>query len=124
MPARKPVPTAAGAAALAEVQAARIAGLVPSRTVERTAVRFLLEELARRTPGNSVEVRVPPYAAVQAVPGPRHTRGTPPAIVEMAPATWLALATGLVNWNDAMDSGAIRASGVRADLRAWLPLNS
>jgi hypothetical protein len=69
-----------------------------------------------------VEVRVPPYAAVQCVEGPRHTRGTPPNLVEMDPVTWVRLATGQTSWADAVASGAVRASGVRADLTAYLPL--
>ena len=90
----------------------------------RTAVRFTLEELAALAPGNSVEVRVPPDGAVQAVAGPRHTRGTPPNVVETDPQTWLALATGALTWADAMDGGRVRASGERADLADLLPLQA
>lgn len=90
----------------------------------RTAVRFTLEELADVAPGNAVEVRVPPDGAVQAVEGPRHTRGTPPNVVETDPATWLALVTGTTTWADAVAAGAVRASGERADLSAWLPLQA
>ncbi|MCL2787788.1 MAG: sterol carrier family protein [Micrococcales bacterium] len=86
------------------------------------AVRFTLEELAQRAPGRSVEVRVPPFGAVQAIEGPRHTRGTPANVVEMDAATWLSLAAGLVTWEDAQASHAITASGARADLSSWLPL--
>jgi hypothetical protein len=92
------------------------------RQVVATAVRYTLEELAQRAPGRSVEVRVPPYGAVQCVEGPRHTRGTPPNVIETDPATWLALATGRLSWSDAAESGAVRASGLRADLSAYLPL--
>lgn len=88
----------------------------------RTAVRYTLEELAERAPGGSVEVRVPPDGAVQAVPGPGHTRGTPPNVVETDPATWLELATGRLAWADALAGYRVRASGTRADLAAWLPL--
>lgn len=88
----------------------------------RTAVRFTLEELAERAPGGSVEVRVPPDGAVQAVAGPGHTRGTPPNVVETDPRTWLELATGRLSWTDAVRSHRVRASGIRADLAAWLPL--
>lgn len=88
----------------------------------RDAVRFLLEELATRAPGSTVEVRVPPHAAVQCVEGPRHTRGTPPNVVEIDPMTWVALATGRVEWADAVAEGHVRASGPRADLSALLPL--
>ncbi|GCD20526.1 sterol carrier family protein [Cellulomonas algicola] len=90
----------------------------------RTAVRFTLEELADVAPGNAVEVRVPPDGAVQAVEGPRHTRGTPPNVVETDPATWLSLVTGATTWPDAVAAGAVRASGERADLSAWLPLQA
>ncbi|KGM14197.1 hypothetical protein N869_02970 [Cellulomonas bogoriensis 69B4 = DSM 16987] len=88
----------------------------------RTAVRFTLEELADVAPGSSVEVRVPPHGAVQAVPGPRHTRGTPPNVVETDPGTWLGLVTGTVAWSDAVRDGLVRASGARADLSGFLPL--
>ncbi len=86
------------------------------------AVRWSLEELAARAPGRSVEVRVPPYGVVQAVQGPRHTRGTPPNVVETDATTWLALVTGWLGWSDALGSGRVRASGSRADLSALLPL--
>jgi len=88
-----------------------------------TAVRFTLEELADRAPGNSVEVRVPPAGAVQAVPGPRHTRGTPPNVVETDPDTWLCLATGAVTWADAVADGRVHASGERSDISHLLPLS-
>ncbi|SCF08765.1 MDMPI C-terminal domain [Micromonospora chaiyaphumensis] len=88
----------------------------------REAVRTLLATLAERAPGRSVEVRVPPYGAVQCVAGPRHTRGTPPNVVEMDPATWLALATGRLGWAEAVTEGRVRVSGIRADLSEHLPL--
>jgi hypothetical protein len=96
------------------------------RTVEqsRLLVKHFLALLAERAPGGSVEVRVPPYAAVQAVPGVRHTRGTPPAVVELDADTWIALATGRVAWSDAESSGRVRASGERADLSPLLPLEA
>jgi hypothetical protein len=87
-----------------------------------TASRFLLEELASAHEGHTVEVRVPPYGAVQAIPGPRHTRGTPPNVVEMDAATWLALATGALAWDDARAADRVSASGSRADLSEVLPL--
>jgi hypothetical protein len=86
-------------------------------------VRFTLERLAERAPGHTVEVRVPPYAVVQFLPGPRHTRGTPPNVVETDGATWLALATGHLEWAAAVAAGRVRASGQRADLSAYLPLD-
>ena len=87
-------------------------------------MRFTLEELADVAPGNAVEVRVPPDGAVQAVPGPRHTRGTPPNVVETDPVTWLELATGAVTWAEAVRSGRVAASGERADLSPYLPLQA
>jgi hypothetical protein len=97
-------------------------GVEPDRPTLRAAVRELLAALAAAAPGRSVEVRVPPYGAVQCVPGPRHTRGTPPNVVETDPSTWVALATGRLAWADAVDRGRIRASGTRADLSAYLPV--
>lgn len=93
-----------------------------SRADLPTAVRYLLQVLAETAPGGTVEVRVPPYGATQAVEGPRHTRGTPPNVIELDPATWLAVATGERSWAEALSSGAISASGQRADLAAFLPL--
>ena len=87
-----------------------------------TAVRFLLEELAEVAPGNSVEVRVPPLGATQCIEGPRHTRGTPPNVVEMSPETWFVVATGALKWSDAVSAGKVSASGTRADLSEVLPL--
>jgi hypothetical protein len=91
-------------------------------TLKTTAVRFLLEELAARFQGNSVEVRVPPLGAVQCVEGPRHTRGTPPNVVELNADLWLALALGQIDWASALATGGVTASGVRADLSGMLPL--
>jgi uncharacterized protein (TIGR03083 family) len=88
------------------------------------AVRLLLNALASRAPGKSVEVRVPPHAAVQCVEGPRHTRGTPGNVVECDAVTWLELATGRLGWNEAVDTGRVQASGERADLSPLLPLLS
>jgi hypothetical protein len=104
----------------AAVRAAIAGEADPAATA--TAVRYLLQCLADRSEGNSVEVRVPPHGAVQCVPGPRHTRGTPPNVVEMAPEVWLDLATGARVWADARAEGAVRASGVRADLGPYLPV--
>jgi hypothetical protein len=88
----------------------------------RSAVKHFLAVLADRHPGRSVEVRVPPYAAVQCVAGARHTRGTPPAVVETDPGTWLAIARGRMAFTEARAAGLIRASGERSDLTALLPL--
>ncbi len=92
------------------------------RAVVATAVRYTLEELALQAPGRSVEVRVPPYGAVQVVEGPTHRRGTPPNVVEMDAATWLGLVLGDLEWATVQDAGMLRASGGRADLSAYLPL--
>ncbi|WP_022917003.1 sterol carrier family protein [Ruania albidiflava] len=88
----------------------------------RTAVRYTLEELAERVPGTSVEVRVPPAGVVQVIEGPRHTRGTPPNVVETDQDTWLRLVTGDLTWTQALAAGTVAASGQRADLDAVLPL--
>jgi len=94
----------------------------PPRAVLGAAVKTSARWLAQQVPGRSVEVRVPPFVAVQCVPGPRHTRGTPPNVVETDPATWLRLATGALSWADAVRAGAVSASGNRADLSELLPL--
>ena len=120
MPARKPDPE--GEASVAAVAAAFDSGTEPERAALRSAARFLLHELERVSPGRSVEVRVVPVAAVQAVAGPRHTRGTPPNVVETDPATWFKLATGRLAWDEAVRTGAVSASGARSDLSAFLPL--
>jgi len=111
-----------GAASLAGVLAARARGAEPQRAALRAAIRYSLGQLAEKVPGRTVEVRVPPFAAVQCVPGPRHTRGTPPNVVETDPLTWLDLATGQLQWEAAVAAGRVRASGQRADLRGYLPL--
>jgi len=103
------------------VPAAPAAPAVP-RSVIATAVRYSLEEVTARAPGNSVEVRVPPFGVTQCVEGPRHTRGTPPNVIECDAATWLAMVTGRLSWADAVSAGRVAASGLRADLSALLPL--
>ncbi|MFD8823818.1 sterol carrier family protein [Streptomyces sp. NPDC059605] len=84
--------------------------------------RLLADALAEKAPGGAVEVRVPPFAVVQCVQGPRHTRGTPPNVVETDPLTWIGLATGRTRWARALDAAKVSASGERADLEALLPL--
>lgn len=111
-----------GRAALSAVAAADAADEKPARAALGTAVRYLLQLLDEKAPGNSVEVRVPPFGAVQVVQGPRHTRGTPPNVVEMDARTWIAVATGARPWADAVASGSVLASGIRADLGDLLPL--
>jgi hypothetical protein len=88
----------------------------------RLLTKHYLALLEAKAPGRSVEVRVPPYAAVQVIPGVRHTRGTPPAVIETDADTWIALATGDLAWTAAEDAGVVRASGERADLSPYLPL--
>ncbi|MGC9669373.1 sterol carrier family protein [Planosporangium sp. 12N6] len=107
---------------VAAVVEALVNGRTPDRSALREAVRTTLSALAAKVPGRSVEVRVPPYGAIQCVGGPRHTRGTPPNVVEMDPATWLEMATGRTSWAEAVASGRVSASGIRADLSPYLPL--
>lgn len=94
------------------------------RPTVTTAVRFTLEEIADVAPGHSVEVRVPPWGAVQCVDGPRHTRGTPPNVVETDPQTWLELVTGALSWADAIAAGRVSASGERSNISDLLPLQA
>jgi hypothetical protein len=95
----------------------------PSRADLAAAVRLTARTLAQQAPGASVEVRIPPFVAVQCISGPRHTRGTPPNVVEADPRTWLLVATGLLGVTDASATGALRLSGSRAgEIQTWLPL--
>ena len=121
MPARRRIPSAEGLHALRVWRADPSAA--PAATVA-TAVRFTLEELASRAPGRTLEVRVPPYGAVQCVQGPRHTRGTPPNVIEMDARTWLDLVTGQSDWAAALAGGTVHASGQRATLAGLLPIVS
>ena len=107
------------AAAMAAVHAA---GPTPDRATTAEAVRASLRWLAQQNPGKSVEIRVPPFAAVQAIGGLSHTRGTPPNVVETDPATWLGLVTGAIEWSQALADGRVTASGTRADLSSLLPV--
>jgi len=125
--ARRRIGIEEGRAALAAwLEACDPASGVPAsgvpRAVTATAVRYTLEEVTARAPGNSVEVRVPPFGVTQCVEGPRHTRGTPPNVIECDAATWLAMVTGQLSWSDAVTSGKVAASGLRADLSELLPL--
>jgi Bacterial SCP ortholog len=120
MPARRPDPR--GRESVAAVLGALDRGAEPEAEGLRAAARYLLYLLASRHPGRVLEVRVPPVAAVQCLPGPVHTRGTPPNVVETDPVTWIRLASGRVGWADAVASGTVYASGPRADLAAYLPL--
>jgi hypothetical protein len=121
VPSRRRTDPVLGRAAVERVLAVGDAG-EPARDDLRDATRFLLEELAARAPGRSVEVRVPPHGAVQCVEGPRHTRGTPPNVVELDPLTWVHLGAGRLAWADAVAQGRVAASGGRADLGDLLPL--
>jgi len=118
--ARRRIKDTDGASAIAAVRASGLESA--DETMLATACRYLLEELAERAPGNSVEVRVPPYGATQCIEGPRHTRGTPPNTVEMNPDVWFALATGAMSWSQALAEAKVLASGTRADLSEVLPL--
>lgn len=95
----------------------------PPRAQIADAVRLTARTLAATAPGATVEVRVPPFVAVQCVSGPTHTRGNPPNVVETDPRTWLRLAAGLLTFDDAVATGAVQASGSRAgEIANWLPL--
>ena len=123
MPATAPIPAEDLRAAVDPVRA-WLAGEAeqPPRAVLGAAVKTTARWLAQQVPGRSVELRVPPHVAVQLVPGPRHTRGTPPNVVETDAGTWLRLATGELGWDDAVAQGRVSASGNRADLSPHLPL--
>jgi hypothetical protein len=110
-----------GQGCVTAVLAALDAGVDPQRQAVRAAVTYLLDLLAERAPGRAVEVRIPPYAAIQCVAGPRHTRGTPPNVVETDAVTWILLATGRLAWAQAAGT-RLRASGPRADLSGYLPI--
>ena len=118
MPARLRVADPADVAAAL----ARVRGEAPDGADLRLLTKHFLAVLEQRAPGHSVEVRVPPYSAVQVIPGVRHKRGTPPAVVETDAETWIALAAGMTSWREAELSGLVRASGERADLGPVLPL--
>ena len=119
MPPLRRIPPVEGLEAL---QLWRADPSVASPETVAMAVRFTLEELASRAPGRTLEVRVPPYGAVQCVEGPRHTRGTPPNVIETDAQTWLDLATGQVDWASGLAGGTVHASGLRATLADHLPL--
>ncbi|MEQ6901647.1 sterol carrier family protein [Nocardioides sp. YIM 152588] len=123
MPARlRPADPAEVAAALTRLDASAGAGEKPDRADLRLLTKHFLALLEERAPGRSVEVRVPPFAAVQVVEGVRHTRGTPPAVVETDASTWIALATGATTWEQVLAEGRATASGERTDLAPYLPL--
>ena len=123
MPGTAPIPAEELRAAVDPVRA-WLAGEAeqPPRKVVGTAVKTSARWLAQQVPGRSVELRVPPHGAVQCVEGPRHTRGTPPNVIETDAKTWLQLATGRLTWADAVGDGKVSASGNRADLSPHLPL--
>ncbi|MEG3630643.1 maleylpyruvate isomerase family mycothiol-dependent enzyme [Streptomyces poriticola] len=137
-PGSRLLPTSAGALPLADYVVTRTVELVvhtddlnaavpgldvpQDRQALAAATRLLADALALQAPGGSTEVRIPPYAVVQCVEGPRHTRGTPPNVVETDPLTWIRLATGRLAWKDAVDGAKVSASGERADLGGLLPI--
>ena len=124
MPSRSPEPAATRAAVLAvEAWLRDESAQHPERAAIGQAVRLTARTLAALAPGASVEVRVPPFVAVQCISGPRHTRGTPPNVVETDPRTWLMVATGLLDMADAQKDGHLTLSGSRADeIADWLPV--
>ncbi|MEJ7629620.1 MAG: sterol carrier family protein [Nocardioidaceae bacterium] len=123
MPGRlRPLPPAELAALLTRYDEARRSAKPPQVEDERRAVQHFLAVLEQRHPGRSVEVRVPPYAAVQCIEGARHTRGTPPAVVETDAVTWLGVARGRLDFAAGVRDGRVRASGERSDLSRLLPL--
>lgn len=97
-------------------------GSQPDSELERAAVKLILAELAKRAPGHAVELRIPPYAAIQLIEGPRHRRGTPSSVVELSARYLIRLATGEVEWAEARKAGHVDASGERADLSQLFPL--
>ncbi|MCA1983387.1 sterol carrier family protein [Nocardioides nematodiphilus] len=111
-------------AAREEVAAAR--ARVEAGTVAKADLKLLTKHylalMEAKAPGKSVEIRVPPFAAVQCIEGVRHTRGTPPAVIETDAATWISVATGTLTWDEALAAGTVRASGERTDLAQYLPL--
>ena len=123
---KKPVDPAATRAAVMAIKdwiAAPAEHDKPGRTLLADAVRRTARTLEADAPGHSVELRVPPFVAVQCIEGPRHTRGTPPNVVETDPETWLRLATGLADWEEVVSTGRVDASGSRAgEIAQWLPL--
>jgi hypothetical protein len=118
----RPLPAEQLAAVVERLDAAKADGSEPADDDLRAAVKHFLAVLATRHPGKSVEVRVPPYAAVQCVAGARHTRGTPPAVVETDAGTWIDIARGHLTFAQARAAGRLRASGERSDLSDLLPL--
>ncbi|MET9442361.1 sterol carrier family protein [Streptomyces sp. NPDC006610] len=137
-PGSRLLPTSAGALPLADYVVTRTVELVVhtddlnaavpglevpyDRQALAACTRLLADALAAKAPGGATEVRIPPYAVVQCAEGPRHTRGTPPNVVETDPLTWVRLATGRTCWQEALDGARVSASGERADLSAYLPL--
>lgn len=119
----RPLPAGELAPLLSRLDEAEAAGEAASSDDIRAVVKHFLAVLAQRSPGKSVEVRVPPYAAVQCIQGARHTRGTPPAVVETDAETWLQLSRGRLTFAEAFESRRVRASGERSDLSDQLPLS-
>lgn len=123
--ARRAVTAEEVATALVEIRAqVPVDGPEPvlDRARTKELVRATLMYFGQQHPGRSVEIRVPPFSAIQAFEGIRHTRGTPPNVIEMDGPTWLGLVAGRLAWVDAVDAGRVRASGTKADLSTYLPM--
>jgi hypothetical protein len=90
----------------------------------KNAVKFSLQQLHNKIPGKSVELRIPPISAISIIEGKDHKRGMPPAVIEMAPITWLKIALGELAWNQAIEQGLVIASGANTDLSAYLPMRN
>lgn len=117
----KRIPESEGQAVWSLVQA-DLDHVVENPSMVALACRWSLQLLRNKAPGRSVEVRVPPFGAVQIIEGTTHSRGTPPAVIEASPRVWLELASGRLDYDDAVATGMVNASGLRADLKPWLPL--
>lgn len=88
-----------------------------------TAVRYLLQQIESNSPGGAVELRVPPFGAIQCIGGQDHRRGTPPNVVELSPENFLSLALGESTWDQLVQAGELLASGVMAtELRNLFPI--
>lgn len=101
---------------------ARLAAGPAEKADLKLLTKHYLALMEAKAPGRAVEIRVPPFAAIQCIEGVRHTRGTPPAVIETDAATWIALATGELTWDDALAGNRVSASGERTDLAPYLPL--
>ena len=99
-----------------------LSGSKPDADLERASVLFLLKEIEATIPGKSVELRIPPYGVISVIEGAVHRRGTPRAVVEMNPETFLKVTLGINTWDELVRSGKILASGERSNLSRYFPL--